>query len=300
MNKSYRSIWCEKTGTFVAAAETSRAKGKKPSSGVVATAIASAVGVAAFMAPQMALALTHGSSLVLCNQSGKVNAGNSWGPGGTSGGVECSGTNPFGGGTVSFALGNTGTNSGAANGETMTAYVEGYSDGTLVLNATNGVHVLNELDLANNKIRNLGQGAVSATSKDAINGSQLYATNQSIANLDDRVTNVYEKGTKYFHANSTGTDSSATGQDAVAIGMRAVSAGDYATAAGSYTESSGYGATALGSVAKALGAQSTAIGYYSNATGESATALGTSANASGKKSLALGAGASATEADSVA
>ncbi|MEX3895659.1 adhesin, partial [Paraburkholderia sp. BR10954] len=89
----------------------------------------------------------------------------------------------------------------------------------------------------NYKITNVRQGAVSATSKDAINGSQLYATNQSIADLDDRVTNVYEKGTKYFHANSTGTDSSALGKDSVAIGMGAVSnnANDVALGAGSMT-----------------------------------------------------------------
>ncbi|MEX3787377.1 ESPR-type extended signal peptide-containing protein, partial [Paraburkholderia sp. BR14374] len=238
MNKSYRSIWCEKTGTFVAAAETSRAKGKKPSSGVVATAIASAVGVAAFMAPQMALALTHGSSLVLCNQSANSAGGYSWGPGGTSKQVGCGpGSNPFGDGTQSFQLGNAGNDSGAANGEAQTAYVAGFSDGTLVLGGTNGVHVRSEMDLDNNKITNLRQGAVSATSKDAINGSQLYATNQSIADLDDRVTNVYEKGTKYFHANSTGTDSSALGKDSVAIGMGAVSnnANDVALGAGSMT-----------------------------------------------------------------
>ncbi|MFP4895382.1 ESPR-type extended signal peptide-containing protein, partial [Paraburkholderia sp. EG304] len=280
MNKSYRSIWCEKTGTFVAAAETSRAKGKKPSSGVVATAIVSAVGVAAFMAPQMALALTHGSSLVLCNQSANSGGGYSWGPGGTSKQVGCGpGSNPFGDGTQSFQLGNAGNDSGAANGEAQTAYVAGFSDGTLVLGGTNGVHVRAEMDLDNHTITNLKQGAVSATSKDAINGSQLYATNQSIANLDDRVTNVYEKGTKYFHANSTGTDSSATAQDAVAIGVGTVSAGDYATAAGPYAKASEFGATALGNVAKALGSKSTAIGFNTNATGAAAVALGDTAGA---------------------
>ncbi|MEX3791605.1 hypothetical protein AB3X86_38420, partial [Paraburkholderia sp. BR14374] len=79
-------------------------------------------------------------------------------------------------------------------------------------------------------IKNVAAGDLSSTSKDAVNGSQLYATNQqvdqntkSITNLGDQVTNVYEKGTKYFHANSTGADSSARGKDSVAIGMGAVS-----------------------------------------------------------------------------
>ncbi|CAI1224603.1 Adhesin yadA precursor [Serratia fonticola] len=58
------------------------------------------------------------------------------------------------------------------------------------------------------KITNLAQGDISDLSTDAINGSQL--------------NTVIEKGTKYFHANSTGADSSATGMDAIAIGMGAV------------------------------------------------------------------------------
>ncbi|MCG7402389.1 ESPR domain-containing protein [Caballeronia zhejiangensis] len=35
MNKSYRSIWNEKVGTFVAVAETAMARGKKSSGGAV-------------------------------------------------------------------------------------------------------------------------------------------------------------------------------------------------------------------------------------------------------------------------
>ncbi|MBB5421280.1 YadA family autotransporter adhesin, partial [Paraburkholderia atlantica] len=94
------------------------------------------------------------------------------------------------------------------------------------------------------KVTNVAEGELSSTSRDAVNGSQLYATNQqvdqntkSITNLGDQVTNVYEKGTKYFHANSTGADSSALGEDSVAIGMGAVSnnANDVALGAGSTT-----------------------------------------------------------------
>ncbi|MGF6661390.1 autotransporter adhesin [Paraburkholderia atlantica] len=94
------------------------------------------------------------------------------------------------------------------------------------------------------KVTNVAEGELSSTSRDAVNGSQLYATNQqvdqntkSITNLGDQVTNVYEKGTKYFHANSTGADSLALGEDSVAIGMGAVSnnANDVALGAGSTT-----------------------------------------------------------------
>lgn len=89
-------------------------------------------------------------------------------------------------------------------------------------------------------ITNLHQGNLSATSTDAVNGAQLYATNNSIAN-------IYDTGTKYFHANSTGPDSSATGTDSVAIGTGAVasSADDVALGAGSVTAAPHTGATAL-------------------------------------------------------
>ncbi|MGF6259140.1 autotransporter adhesin [Paraburkholderia youngii] len=94
------------------------------------------------------------------------------------------------------------------------------------------------------KVTNVAEGELSSTSTDAVNGSQLHATNQqvdqntkSITNLGDQLTNVYESGTKYFHANSTGADSSALGEDSVAIGMGAVSnnANDVALGAGSTT-----------------------------------------------------------------
>jgi len=96
-------------------------------------------------------------------------------------------------------------------------------------------------------ISNLHQGALSATSTDAVNGAQLYATNSSI-------TNLYSTGTKYFQANSTGTGSDAVGLDSVAIGTGAVStqAGDVALGAGSVTaavhagQMAFYGGTAAG------------------------------------------------------
>ncbi|MEP9320421.1 YadA-like family protein [Pseudomonas sp. LABIM340] len=87
-------------------------------------------------------------------------------------------------------------------------------------------------------ITNVAAGDLSADSTDAVNGSQLYETNQNVTNLGDNVNNIYNTGTKYFHANSTGTDSVATGADSVAIGMGAVSSNknDVALGAGSTTD----------------------------------------------------------------
>ncbi|SMG56333.1 YadA-like family protein [Paraburkholderia susongensis] len=159
---------------------------------------------------------------------------------------------------------------------------------TVQFNGANGAANVN-----NKKIVNVAAGDLSSSSTDAVNGSQLYATNQqvsqntsSITNLGDQVTNVYNSGTKYFHANSTGADSSAVGADAVAIGMGAVS--------------SGMGSIAEGMNASASGSGSTAIGPLATATGDSSVAMGVASKATGTNSVALGAGSNATEANSVA
>ncbi|MGE8449487.1 MAG: YadA family autotransporter adhesin, partial [Pseudomonadales bacterium] len=101
------------------------------------------------------------------------------------------------------------------------------------------------------RISNLSQGALSATSTDAVNGSQLFSTNQQvgqnttdiaantagIATLGTQVDNVVNTGTKYFHANSSGADSQPLGVDSVAIGPSAVAgqAGAVALGAGAVT-----------------------------------------------------------------
>ena len=83
-------------------------------------------------------------------------------------------------------------------------------------------------------ITNLKAGDLSATSTDAVNGSQLYATNQTVAGLSGFVNNVNNGGgIKYFHTNSTLADSTATGKNAVAIGGAAKASADNAVALGS-------------------------------------------------------------------
>ncbi|CAB3733379.1 hypothetical protein R8871_05954 [Paraburkholderia graminis C4D1M] len=71
-------------------------------------------------------------------------------------------------------------------------------------------------------LKGVAAGAVNATSMDAVNGSQLYATNLNVSNLTNVVNNISSGGgIKYFNANSTLADSSATGIDAVSIGGNA-------------------------------------------------------------------------------
>jgi autotransporter adhesin len=83
---------------------------------------------------------------------------------------------------------------------------------------------------AERTITNVAAGRLSDSSTDAVNGSQLFATNQQvtqnttdITNLGNSITDINTgAGIKYFHANSLLTDSQAIGTDSVAIGPNAV------------------------------------------------------------------------------
>ncbi|RUW18092.1 calcium-binding protein, partial [Mesorhizobium sp. M1E.F.Ca.ET.041.01.1.1] len=84
---------------------------------------------------------------------------------------------------------------------------------------------------AERTLTNLAAGRISGSSTDAVNGSQLFATNQAVDSLASTITNINNGGgIKYFHANSTLADSQAVGTDSVAIGPNAVAtnAGDVA------------------------------------------------------------------------
>ncbi len=74
--------------------------------------------------------------------------------------------------------------------------------------------------------------AAGVNDSDAVNMSQLNTTNTNVTNLDGRVTTIYDTGTKYFHANSTGADSQAIGANSVAIGQNAVATADGSVALG--------------------------------------------------------------------
>jgi autotransporter adhesin len=102
-------------------------------------------------------------------------------------------------------------------------------------------------------ITNVAAGQVTATSTDAINGSELYATNQqvnanttAIANLSTTVTNINNGGSKYFSSDPGGNPASATGSNAVAAGPSSTASGDGSVAVGNGASSSGDNSVALG------------------------------------------------------
>lgn len=54
------------------------------------------------------------------------------------------------------------------------------------------VHIsATEVNAGGNKVTNVAPGTISATSTDAVNGSQLHQTNQNVTNLDNKVNNIF-------------------------------------------------------------------------------------------------------------
>ncbi|MDM0111522.1 ESPR-type extended signal peptide-containing protein [Variovorax sp. J22R133] len=108
------------------------------------------------------------------------------------------------------------------------------------------------------QITNVAAGQLNANSTDAVNGSQLYQTNQAINSLTNQVVNG--GGIKYFHANSTEADSQAKGTNSVAIGPKAVANGENGVASGMNSAANGANSVAMGPNASANTKGSVALG----------------------------------------
>jgi autotransporter adhesin len=133
------------------------------------------------------------------------------------------------------------------------------------------------------KITGVADGDMSNGSSDAVNGSQLYATNQqvaintnSISNIQSTISNISNGSSGEFQMSrdrsgampvSSGTNSAAGGANATASGANSVAVGNDSTASGS-------NATALGQAAIANGVGSTAVGQGAIASNPNDVALG--------------------------
>ncbi|GER11373.1 ESPR-type extended signal peptide-containing protein [Variovorax boronicumulans] len=151
----------------------------------------------------------------------------------------------------SVALGNDATTAEAKPTESVTLQGTTYQfAGTKPV----GVVSVGSKD-AERQLTNVAAGEISATSTDAVNGSQLYATNQAINNMT-----TGGGGIKYFHANSKAADSNAAGAESVAIGPNAVALGNNAIATGNNAQAKAAGSIALGANSTASTANSVALG----------------------------------------
>ncbi|WP_242166302.1 YadA-like family protein, partial [Lysobacter sp. M15] len=116
---------------------------------------------------------------------------------------------------------------------------------------------------AERTITNVAAGRISSDSTDAVNGSQLYATNQAIANLSNTVN---ASTAHYYSVNDGGVQGGNYNNDG-ASGINAVASGVNASA-------SGQGSVAMGADSTATGAGSVAMGTGSQSTVEGGVALG--------------------------
>ena len=139
------------------------------------------------------------------------------------------------------------------------------------------------------QIINLAPGDISATSTDAINGSQLYAAMAEI----EKIRYFSVKSNVTGNQNNTG----ASGVDSIAIGPNASSTADRGIAVGLNSQASQPNTISLGWNAKTSAVNSIALGTNANASGINALAFGTNAIGSRDNTIAMG-GASNASGDS--
>ena len=150
--------------------------------------------------------------------------------------------------------------------------------------------------IGNRQIKDVAAGVISATSTDAINGSQLYEAVRAVtvgANPDmymhvndgTAIQGTSNSGTNLGKANEKG---GATGKNSVAIGISAHSTDENTIAIGQNTAASDKNAVAIGKSAQASDSSTVAIGDSVNAGSDNSIAIGQSSSANGVGALTIG------------
>ncbi|OJA95744.1 hypothetical protein BGV51_26380 [Burkholderia ubonensis] len=157
---------------------------------------------------------------------------------------------------------------------------------------------------AERQITNVAAGQVTATSTDAINGSQLYATNTAL----DSLSTTMSSSSSAISSLSTGITSLSTGlssTDSTLASLSTSTSTGISTANSSITSLSTSTSTAINAAKThyySVNDNGTQQGNYNNdgATGVNALAAGTNATAAGASAVAVGDGANGSAAGSVA
>ncbi|HEY9269365.1 YadA-like family protein, partial [Achromobacter sp.] len=124
-------------------------------------------------------------------------------------------------------------------------------------------------------LRNVARGALSADSTEAVNGSQLFETNQYVKSIGDTIDTFTQGGAgiKYFHANGGASaalpDSQANGLGSIAMGPGAAANGANTVALGNGAAAGKEGDVALGAGAVADRGAESYTGKYSDAQNQS-------------------------------
>ena len=162
------------------------------------------------------------------------------------------------------------------------------------------------------KISGVAPADLSAASTDAVNGSQLFQTNQDVAALGTRVTTnegdiaalnnvvgptdqAYQDanghGVRYVRTNDTGltpSDAFATGANSTAVGYSARASAEETIAIGENSVANQLSGLAIGSGSEATAEYAIALGDNARASANFGLALGDETQASGVLSMAVG------------
>lgn len=210
------------------------------------------------------------------------------------------------------------TNAEAAliKAERLNGLISGDST-TFRLGAENSADLMNVAakNGSSRRITGVADGSLTAASRDAVNGSQLYTTHQAAISAKNAAEAAMREIGKTAYTLASGTEltedtrAKATATAALAFGQSAHASGWAALAAGRNARAFAQGSIALGDGARVLsdaslnsiafgtnaatGVQAGLIAFGSRSVatgGENAMALGTGASASSSNSVALGAG----------
>ncbi|KWB49528.1 peptide ABC transporter permease [Burkholderia ubonensis] len=187
-----------------------------------------------------------------------------------------------------------------------------YDDPARVSVTFGGLHATSSVLL-----RNVASGALSATSTDAVNGAQLFATNQAIQANTSAITELashvgriqasvpsqpvlsQQGSLKFVSVNSSGTAAAASGAEAVAVGGNTLASGTGSTAIGSGAHVSGTGSVAIGSNATAPASNAVALGPGTLAERDNTVSFGNAATGLTRTLTNVSAGVAPTDAVNV-
>ncbi|WP_159097551.1 ESPR-type extended signal peptide-containing protein [Stenotrophomonas sp. SAU14A_NAIMI4_5] len=157
---------------------------------------------------------------------------------------------------------------------------------------TGGVLDVRNKSGAGRSLTGLADGAISATSTEAVTGKQLQATHDRLATAQSRADAAHAGAT----AAQATADQAKAKADATGNAVATAGAIDYdkrATASGNL-------AMAMGQAAKANGTAAFAMGHSAIAAGDNAVSVGSASSASARAAVALGGNAKAKHENSVA
>ncbi|PZP68605.1 MAG: autotransporter, partial [Stenotrophomonas maltophilia] len=199
--------------------------------------------------------------------------------------------------TVEGIARSAGTEAGVAKTDAAKALVETAALGGLVAQENSGtiLDVRNGAN-ANRKISGVADGAIDASSAEAVSGRQLHATNSRVASLEDVAQYVGIGVDSFSQRAEAGVLGVAIGDSARAVEEGATAIGALSSALGVNSVAVGRGATV--SVAALNGF---ALGAGAHVASTNGVAIGASSrvHVGAEGSLALGAGSEATEAGTV-